>query len=279
MTTATRGGGVAIAVPGGGTNVITFAAMLYAIIRRLHAAGVPVLGIVGSSAGGLACLAAAFAVDEERLQAQLEGACSRNRLISGNPLNLLTRGAWATTAELRRNAELILPPKATLGQAKIPVGVVVGDQWTGAPRVISSWEHPNANAVDAGVVTASIPYVFEAGRIRGVDDHDCVDGGLSANLHSEAMDRFRCPVISIRPLIKPAKPAKPKGALGRLMANARLLHHAANHAWDSDHPQSVYVDVPVSDGFDFDLDRPECLRRRNVGERAGRECRLPGGIP
>jgi len=266
---------VSIAVTGGGTNVIPLAAALFAIIRRLVSEGRHPRALVGSSAGGLSVLGAAMGIDEERLQAQLEGACSRGRLIDGGAHNLLTIGAWASMREFRRNAELVIGPDTRLGSARIPVACVVSDQWTGRPRLISSWEHPNVLAVDLACATAAIPYVFERQKIRGLDDHHYVDGGLAKNLASDELDRFGCPVVSLRLLEQPRVPAEPNGPLGRLLANAELLMHASNHAWESAHPGSIVVDVPGENGFDFDLSRADSVRRRKAGQLAGETCRLP----
>jgi predicted acylesterase/phospholipase RssA len=266
---------VSLAVTGGGTNVIALAAALYAILRRLSQQGRRARALVGSSAGGLSVLGAAFGVDEERLQAQLEGACSRNRLIGGGPHNLVLLGAWASMTEFRRNAALVLGADARLGDARIPVACMVSDQWTGRPRLVSSWEHPGASAVDLACATAAIPYVFERQKIRGLDDHHYVDGGVAKNLASDELDRFCCPVVSLR-LQTPARaPAEPSGPLGRLLANAELLMHASNNAWESGHPGSIVVDVPGENGLDFDLSRDDCVRRRRAGQLAGEGCALP----
>lgn len=268
---------VSLAVAGGGTNVIPLGAALYAVVRRLLQAHRRVRALVGSSAGGLSVLAAAMGVDEERFQAQLEGACSRGRLIEGSPVNLVTFGAWASMAEFRRNAELVIGPNTRLGEAKTPVACMVGDHWTGRPRLVSSWDHPDVFAVDLACATAAIPYVFERQKIRGLDDHHYVDGGLAKNLASDEVDRFGCPVVSLRPVVPEWMPREPKGPLGRLLANATLLQHASNNAWGSAHPESIVVDVPGEDGFDFDLTRADCVRRRAAGQQAGETCKLPGG--
>lgn len=270
---------VCLAVAGGGTNVIPLAAALFAAMRRLAKARRTVKALVGSSAGGLSVLGAAMGVDEERLQAQLEGACSRGRLVEGSPLNLAMVGAWATMAEFRRNAELVIGADTRLGSARIPVACMVGDHWTGKPLLVSSWEHPDVLAVDLACATSAIPYVFARQQIRGLPDalatHHYVDGGVAKNLASDELDRFGCPVVSFRPLSMDLPPAEPVGPLGRLLANARLLMHASNNAWESRHPDSVIVDVPCEDGLNFSLSRADCVRRRLAGQRTGEICKLP----
>jgi len=270
---------VAIAVAGGGTNVIGLHRALRGVLRRLDAADVHVAALLGASAGGLASLAVAFDADEERTDSQLEGACSRGRLIAGGPLTLFTRGAWATMDEFKRHAALILPGDPTLGEAKVAVGCMVADLWTRQPRMLSSWTTPNAKAIDVGGASAAIPLVFERQKVRGIgNDHDHVDGGVVKNLPADEADRFHCPVISLRPAIGPVEAREPKGPLGRMLACAALLHHSANHGWESDHPDSVVIDVPGGDGFDFHVDHTEAVRRRRLGDQAARTARLPWGI-
>lgn len=269
---------VAIAVAGGGTNVIGLHRALRVVVRRCVDAGVEVAALLGASAGGLSVLSVAFGADEARVDSQLEGACSRGRLVKGGPLNVVTRGAWATMAEFRRNAELVLPGDPVLSAARIPVGVMTSDLWTRRPRLLASWSTPDVRAVDAGCATACIPLVFERVRVRGLADaHDLVDGGLVKNLPADEADRFGCPVIALRPAIEPPAARRPDGPLGRLMAMAELLHHSANHAWESDHPESIIIDVPGGDGFDFDVTHDEAVRRRKVADAAARAARLPWG--
>lgn len=273
---------VAIAVAGGGTNVIGLRRALRGIRRRLRAANVHVAAMVGTSAGGLAVLAEAFCTEaeDERIDSQLEGACSRDRLIRGGPLTLATKGAWATMEEFKRHAALLLPGDPTLQQARVPVGCVVGDLWTQRPRLLSTWTTPLARAWDVAAATAAIPLVFERQRVRGAgDDHEYVDGGVSKNLAADELDHLGIPVIALRPAILPATAKEPEGPMGRLLATAGLLHHAANHAWESDHPDSVVIDVPGGDGFDFDVDHTEAVRRRRIADEAAEAARLPWGIP
>jgi predicted acylesterase/phospholipase RssA len=271
---------VAIAVAGGGTNVIGLHRALRVVMARLAAADVAVAGLFGASAGGLAALAVAFGTDEQRVDSQLEGACSRGRLVRGGPLTLLARGAWATMDTFKQQAALVLPGDPLLTDATIPVGCMVSDLWTRQPRLLASWSTPHAHAIDVAAATAAIPLVFERQKVRGIGtQHDHVDGGVVKNLPADEADRFGCPVISLRPAVGHHEPREPKGPLGRLLACAELLHHSANHGWESDHPESVVIDVPGGNGFDFDVDHDEAVRRRRVATIAADAARLPWGVP
>ena len=263
---------IAIAGQGGGTNVIGLAAAMYGLARRRE------IGVgVGTSASGLAVLALCLGVDEERLQSQLEGACSRGRLIQGSPFNLLRHGAWSDGAEFRRNAGLLIDDKAEMGDAKIPVACVVADTWTRTARLFSSWGTPRANVLDVACATAAIPYVFKRVRIRGdVLGHEYVDGGLVKNLASRDADRFGLPVVSLRGVDSGIETARrPANAAERFMANAALLMQASNTAWESRHPRSITIDIPMEDGFNFNLERKDCVRRRKTGADAVARARLP----
>jgi hypothetical protein len=73
---------VAIAVAGGGTNIIGLYKALRVLRRRLAVAGVTIVAEVGSSAGGLAVLADAFDADEDRAESQIEGASTSPAMIA-----------------------------------------------------------------------------------------------------------------------------------------------------------------------------------------------------
>jgi predicted acylesterase/phospholipase RssA len=265
---------IAIAGQGGGTNVIGLAAAMYGLAKRRRVAA-----IIGTSASGLCALALAMGVDEERLQSQLEGACSRNRLVGGSVFNLLRFGAWSDGSEFRRNAALLIDDGAEMGDAKIPVACVVADTWTRSARIFSSWSTPKARVLDVACATAAIPYVFQRVRIRGDGcGHEYVDGGLVKNLAARDVDRFCLPVVSLRCVGGGVEFARqPRNAAERFLANAELLMEASNTAWESRHPRSVIVDVPAEDGFDFNLVHEDCLRRRRKGALAVSRAPLPGG--
>lgn len=262
---------IALAGQGGGSNVIGMTRAMRVLSRRAE------IGVgIGTSASGLAILSLALGLDETRVDSQLEGACSRNRIVDGGPFNLLRHGAWSDGSEFRRNAALLIDDVAEMGDALFPVACVVADTWTRSAKVFSSWGTPKARVIDVACATAAIPYVFKRVKVRGDGcGHEYVDGGLVKNLASSELDRFGLPVVSLRCGSPDYAPRQPKSAVDRLLANAALLMEASNTAWTSDHPQSVVIDVPAEDGFNFNLTHEDCVRRRRLAENAVRAAVLP----
>lgn len=267
-------GGVDLVLQGGGSNCVGLASAALELRQRVHIARV-----AGTSAGGLVALALAFGVDPVRLRATLEHYLQANRLIDGDLACFLMRFGWARGDTLRRAARDLIGEGARLGDAPIPVAVVVGDLYTRAPRVLSSWATPDALVEDCAVATSAIPGVFATQTIRGIDAPTRlhVDGGVSMNfaldLFDDVPDR---PTIGLRPAASPSdKPRPVKDLLAYLMALAGLRQWASDNAYRSGKAHQV-IDVPGGDGLDFSLSVGEIQSRWEVGGRAARSATLGG---
>jgi predicted acylesterase/phospholipase RssA len=266
-----NGSPISLAAQGGGSNAIQLAEFVYTIAKRR-----PIAALAGASAGALAVLGYASGVTLERLQNQLEGALSRNRLVSGGFHNFLFYGAWTSGRELRRNVELVIDPQMTLGDVTTPVAISVADRYTRRPVIVTSWQNQRVNVVDLVCATAAIPRVFPSQKIRGIgNDHDHVDGGIVNNLPADSLDRFGLPVVSASFYNAQPTPQRPTGFLGECLADLELALYASSNAYESKHPKSVVVHVEPEDGFNFALERKDCLRRRQLGKYAAENARLP----
>lgn len=247
-----------VVVAGGGSNVCGLAGALYTANARRRIARV-----AGTSAGGLAALALAFGVEEVRFRSQLEGSLDGDRLLDGSAFGIMRRFGWCKGEALRRAAGILVGEFTRLGDAKIPVAVVVADLYERRPRVLSSWGTPDVFAVDAAVATAAIPFVFQAQRIRGIgNDHLYVDGGTVKNAAFDLFDDAPTrPTVGIRPRAGRVFP-RPVGTIGTYVkAMGSLLLWSADNAHGSSKASSVVVDVDAEDGLDFSLS-PEDVRRR-----------------
>lgn len=271
---------VDVVVAGGGSNCVSLGAALFTLAKR-----VDVRRVAGTSAGGLAALALAFDVPEARFSSQLEGSLSPQqgmplgRLIDGDLVNFMRTMGWARGDALRAAAGLLVGEKTRLGDAKIPVAVVVGDMCTGRPRTLSSWETPDVLAADAAVATAAIPFVFSPQTVRGLGDDRRLfcDGGTARNFALDIFDDDPRPTIGIRPRQSAEPVERPAvDVLSKILAFGRLLMFASDHAWQSSKSHAV-IEVPAEDGMDFTLDRPTHLRRWAAGVAAAHNADLPGG--
>lgn len=258
---------VDVVVAGGGSNVVSLAAALYTIARQRK-----VCRVAGTSAGGLSALAFAFGVDETRLIRQFEGSLNGDRLLDGSVLGLARGFGWCKGDALRAAARVLVGEGKRLGDAKLPVAVVVADLYERRPRVLSSWATPDVLAEDAAVATAAIPLVFRAQQIRGlgVGNRLHVDGGTVKNAAFDLFDDIpERPTIGIRP--RPSSTtATPVRSLGDYVkAMGALLLWSADNAHASAKASGAVVDVDAEDGLDFNLSVEDVRRRWGRGVLAG----------
>lgn len=267
-------GGVDLVVQGGGSNVVGLAAAALELRTKARIARV-----AGTSAGGLVALALAFGVDPVRLRAMLEHYLQANRLIDGDLGCFLSRFGWCRGDVLRKAVRDLIGEGARLGDAQLPVGIVVGDLFTRSPRVLSSWDTPEALVEDCAVATSAIPGVFATQTIRGIGAPTRlhVDGGVSMNfaldLFDDVPDR---PTIGLRPAPGPGDQPRPvKDLLAYLMALASLRQWASDNAYRSSKAHRV-IDVPGGDGLDFSVSVGEIHRRWEAGIKAARSATIGG---
>lgn len=264
--------GVDLVIQGGGSNVVGLASAAYELQRSRS-----IQRAAGTSAGALAALAIAYRVDEGRLRSVLEHALANNRLLDGDIGCFLSRYGWCRGDVLRATARNLVGEGARLGDAPIPVAVVVGDLYTRAPRVLSSWATPDVLVEDAATATAAIPGVFAAQTIRGlgVGFRLHVDGGVSMNFALDLFDdQPNVPTIGIRPAPERRRLEPVKDLRAYLWAIAGLRQWAADNAYRSGKQLVRIVDVQGGDGLDFSLSAADIQQRWDAGIEAMRRAQL-----
>jgi predicted acylesterase/phospholipase RssA len=262
---------VDVVVAGGGSNCVSLGAALFELARTRTVARV-----AGTSAGGLVALALAFGVDPSRFRNQLEGSLHGNRLLDGGVVTLLRRFGWCRGDELRLAARILVGEGTRLGDAKIPVAVVVSDLYERRPRVLSSWGTPDVLAEDAAVATAAIPGVFAPQQVRGlgVGNRLHADGGIAINFAYDLFDDNPRPTIGLRPSTKPLGPVPVRDVRSVALALGALFMWSSDNAHRSHKSNAVVVDVPAEDGLDFDLEAADVTRRWAAGVLAVRSAVL-----
>jgi predicted acylesterase/phospholipase RssA len=263
---------VDVVVQGGGSNVASLAAAAYEVQRRAH-----IERVCGTSAGGLVALALAFRVDDQRLLAFLQHFLQDNRLLDGDLGTLLTRWGWCRGEVLSRAVRSFIGEGARLGDAAIPIALIVGDMYLREPRILSSWATPDVWVEDAAAATCAIPFVFAPQVIRGLgpgtETRLHCDGGVAANFAMGIFDDHPRPTIGLRP-VTPQQRRRPVRTLPDVIwAIAGLRQWAADHSIPTDKPAHVVVDVPAEDGLDFSLAPADTQRRWAAGITAGRAAR------
>lgn len=267
---------VDLVLQGGGSNIVGMAGAAYELERRHQFARV-----CGTSAGGLLALALAFRVPEDRLRAFLEHYLQGNRLLDGDIGTFLFRWGWCKGDVLRIAARRLIGEGARLGDAPVPVAVVVGDLYQRTPRVLSSWATPDVDVGDAAVATAAIPGVFAPQTIRGLgkgtETRLHCDGGVALNFALGVFDDDPRPTIGIRPHDASTDRGQAVRDLpGLLIALASLRQWAADNSHRTSKRDHVVVDVDASDGLDFSLSSDDIGKRWQLGVQAARAMPVGG---
>lgn len=255
-----------LVLQGGGSNICGLAGAASALGKRASVARV-----AGTSAGGLLALALAFRVPEDRLRAFLEHYLADGRLLDGDIGAFLWRWGWCRGDVLRKATQQLIGEGACLGDAALPVAVVVGDLYARQPRVLSSWATPSVLVCDAAVATSAIPGVFAPQTIRGLDVGNRLhcDGGVSMNFALGLFDDDPRPTVGLRPVNGDPKQLEPVRDLRSLLfALAGLRQWAADHSHASSKVAQTVVDVPGEDGLDFRLSAGDIERRWTAGMQA-----------
>lgn len=258
-----------LVVQGGGSNICGLAGAAYELGRKHQFARV-----AGTSAGGLLALALAFKVPEDRLRAMLLHYLADNLLIDGDLGTFLTRWGWCRGDVLRKATTQLIGEGARLGDALVPVAVVVGDLYMREPRILTSWGTPNALVADVAVATSAIPGVFAPQTIRGLDVGNRLhcDGGVAMNFALGLFDDDPRPTIGIRPAGSAAKRPEPVRNLQALLfALAGMRQWAADHSSATGKENHVVVDVVGGDGLDFSLSAVDIDARWKAGVQAAQK--------
>lgn len=259
-------------VSGGASHVATLAGALYALDEV-----VAVTATGGTSAGALASIGLAFGVSPTVVFRVLSDLLTGNKVLDRKITGPLSPGygfcRWGVVREAVRE---LVGPRARMGDAAIPLFVVVTDTYTRRPRVLSSWETPDVFVDEAGAATAAvwpladlqtIPSLGTGNRLYGdggfvnnypVDVYDGIPGDPVIGLRLEQDDSDGDGQIDIRPVRSPVEAAI-------AMAEATLANAGAPRVHRSD-----FADVRIrtgGSGFDFNLSETEIRARWLRGRR------------
>lgn len=242
-------------VAGGAAHVKTLAGAAYALDKHAF-----VQGWAGTSAGALTAAAMAFALPESDMQKILTNMLQRNRILDFSPFAWGRYGLckWEVMRDVVRKT---WGERTMMGEASIPLAVVVTDLYTRQPRVFSSWATPKVRLDEVLPATAAIPFLAAAQIIPSADTGNRLycDGGVADNF---ALDIFA------------DKPEKTVGLClqGQVDAEVRpvrgmrdfVVAVAESALWESAdlaarNDERIIPLVTKDSGFDFDQ-TPEQIR-------------------
>jgi len=234
----------------------------------------PALGYAGVSAGALIAIARAFGIGHARLQAVLERLLQQDRLLDIAPLRLGDAGlcAWDVVP---RTIDELLGRGVTMGEARVPLIVVVTDLDSGAPRYLSSQHTPRVLVSEAARATSAFPGIApqltipSLGTAMSPDIRLHTDGGVTDNTADHVWDDRVAPRVALR--LVGSEPLR-RVRHGEPIAQALALFNALTFApstLKSRRLDGVVIDVPrVGDGLDFSLSTDEMRARWRAGHAA-----------
>ena len=256
--------GVYLIAPGGTSHVVTLGGAVYAVDALAN-----VYGIAGTSAGGLNALAYAFGVQAKELLKLYQDLLQTDRI--------LDRSIFAASAyglckfdTIRTALNRLLGANARLGDALIPLILVVTDAHTGRPVYLSSEKTPKVMCSEAGTATASLVPLSRMQFMPSlVPGRLYYDGGFTDNCPDHVFEDRPHKTLILDLQVDHEDDAIPiHNAMDAAKSVARSLTYAQS-AKKNTRTDTVTVPVPVrGSGFDFSLTPDVSAKRWMDGARA-----------
>ncbi len=229
------------------------------------------VGFAGASIGAVIAAGLALGIDRNLLEAELVGLFQKNRLTGGAKLlRFHPRVLWSRGGGLHDWSHVVAALKrifgdAKMGDAKVPLHIVVGDVYLGQPRIISSETHPEVLVWQVLAASTAIAPIADAQTIPslGTGNRLYVDGGWGNNVPVSVFAGEPDPSVVIF-LSKSNGPdpevTKREGVFGVVLACFEMALYA-----DPDiparHDDLLLPIVPEGSGLDFDLSANEIRKR------------------
>lgn len=166
-------------------------------VARVH-------GWAGVSAGSIIAAAKAFAVSDEGIRHALERVLSSGSALSVDPSGL-SRGGLFSLEGLRAEIDDMIGRGRTMGDALVPLVVVVTDLDTGTPYYLSKKHHPRVSVVEAVLASSSFMSgvtpartIPSLGTSLSPDVRLWGDGGLTDNTADHVFDSKPYPRVLVR---------------------------------------------------------------------------------
>jgi predicted acylesterase/phospholipase RssA len=268
---------VDVVVAGGASHVVALAGALATLSQR-----VDIVRVGGASAGAISAAAEAFAVSAMIQRSLMSRVLTHNYLKDQSFWPLTRYGIYAGDNLLKALKEVF--GEQRMGEALIPLRIMVCDLWTRHPVVIDSMnpEHAKLHVVDVLRCSAAIPVFFKAWTLpewRG--NRLFVDGGTAANFALGMFDDIpERRTIGLRLKAEPLDDVRPVKDLASFAeAIATLVLWASDNAYISKKRFADVIQIPqLGSGLDFDLPVPLVNQRWEAGVDAVTEAQFAMGL-
>lgn len=172
-----------VAVSGGAAHIKELAGGLYALAEHTD-----IVGCVGTSAGSFVSAALAFGIPRGEMENLVVEMLQDNKVLDFSVFAWQRYGLcrWDKIKETIRS---VWGPGTRLGEAAMPLAVVVSDTYTKMPAVFSSWATPRVKLEEVLAASSAIPFLAAAQMIPSADTGNRLycDGGVADNF---ALDIF-----------------------------------------------------------------------------------------
>lgn len=171
----------------------------------------------------------------------------------------------------------------TMGQARIPLKIMVCDLWTRHPTAIDSTDPQHARLKVADVLrcSAAIPVFFKAWKLPEIwGNRLFVDGGTAANFAMSMFDDSDRRTVGLRLKPEPLDDVRPVTGLESFAeAVAALVTWASDNAYiSSKHYANVVLVPQLGSGLDFALTPKLIDARWQAGVDAVQGAKLEGKL-
>lgn len=279
--------GVYLALPGASSHIATvlgavlaFLAHLLWLRTRRRMPGAVLKGVSGISAGAAVAAAVAFGV-EDKLPRILRHWLQHRRVLDFAPDGKVGLCRWERVREL---IEEVIGPGVTMGQARIPLAILVADADAAARGdectvVLSSWGTPNVLVVDAvaaamAIVPLAPPCAIPSlGTAMSPDRRRFFDCGFRKNIPDDVWDFASSPTVSFSCRQRQVLTGKPvRVSDGDPLAVVEALVGAVSQALNERRTSRkdgmhIVLDA-VGSSLDFDLTPEETTERISNGRRS-----------
>jgi len=255
-----------VSLPGGASHVATLAGAARALDRECD-----VLGWSGVSAGALVAIAKAFGVDDDKIRDVLLHWLQKDRILDASPVALVDGLIGVCHWErIPLIVDDLIGEGARMGDAVVPLVVVVTDLDTRSPVYFSKRHTPNALVREVARATSALvplgcpveipSYV----RVRTGELH--IDGGFTDNTADAVWDRVPERRIAVRLKHRaPPSPVRRGDIIGQAIAVVGSLTYAEG-LMRSRRTDGMVCDVEaIGDGMDFSLTETQILTRYATG--------------
>jgi len=260
-----------LVIPGGATHVIGYAGAAYELTHKFQIAR-----LAGVSAGAIVSALLAFDIPAHEAYALFKRLLQNDALLDSS-IGAAPRFGKCKWERVAAECDAVFGPKITLGEAHIPLTIVVTDMWTSSPVFLSSETHPKVLLREALAASSAILPIASAQEIASyIPKRLFIDGGFTDNRPDDLYDDCKEPTIVLclnhdedhDGKKEDVLPVRPWDFMQAAKAIVRCMLYASGAKKSARADlKEVWIEAK-GDGLDFSLDVAEISARWAAGKFA-----------